>query len=204
MDEKSTLRALRALEADIVKACTNHKFVHSEDKNYRACVRIGTNYFVKFDHPNALWSEFQTQLYIFEYAKSNPHPDAPRIPQVVHYFGDSMTMYLVMELITLTAAPDLIDRTAKALVWLSSVPPPNPNHMIGPLGGGPIHHKFFKEYEAPLLFSSVEALQRYIHKVRPCFHFLMHPPFANMQSGSGPHEAPSQGPEAGASCRYTQ
>jgi hypothetical protein len=73
---------------------------------------------------------------------------------VVHHFGDSRTKYLVMEFITFTASP--IDRTAQALVWLSSVPPP-PNHVIAPLGGGRIRHKFFKEYTAPLLFSGVEA-----------------------------------------------
>jgi hypothetical protein len=71
--------------------------------------------------------------------------------------------------------------------------------VIGPLGGGRIRHKFFKEYTAPLLFSSVEALQRYMHKVRPCFYFLEHPPFANMQSGPGVHIALDPGPEAGVS-----
>jgi hypothetical protein len=168
MDQKATLEAL---EASIVEACTNHKLVHSKDKNYRACVSIRTDYFVKFGHPDDLWHELQTQSYLFDYARSNPHPDAPRIPQVVHPFGDSRTMYLVMEFITLVAAPlDLIDRTAQALVWLSSVPPP-PNHVIGPLGSGCIRHKFFKDYKAPLLFSSGEALQRYMRKVCPCFHF---------------------------------
>jgi hypothetical protein len=105
-------------------------------------------------------------------------------------------MYLVMEFITLTAAP--IDRTAQALVWFSSIPPP-PNHMIGPLGGGRIRHKFFKDYTAPLLFSSVEALQRYMRKVRPCFYLLEHPPFAKMQSGPGVHVALDPGPEAAVS-----
>jgi len=166
---------------------------HTKDKNYRACVSIGTDYFVKFGHPDALWPEIQTQLYIFDYARSNPHPNAPRIPQVVHHFGDSMTKYLVMEFVTLTAAH--IDQTAQALVWLSSVPPP-PNHDIGPLGGGRIRHKFFKDYKAPLIFSSVEALQRYMRKVRPCFYILEHPPFANMKSGPGVHVALDPGQEA--------
>lgn len=160
----------------------------------------------KFGHPDALWPELQTQSHIFDYARSNPHPDAPRIPQVVHHFGDGRTKYLVMEFITLTAAPlDLIDRTAQALVWLSSVPPP-PNHVIGPLGGGRIRHKFFKDYTAPLLFSSVEALQRYMRKVHPRFHFLQHPPFANnnMQSGPGVHAALDPGPEAAVSRRDTR
>jgi len=41
MDQKATLEAL---EAKIVEACTNHELVHSNDKNYRACVSIGTDY----------------------------------------------------------------------------------------------------------------------------------------------------------------
>jgi hypothetical protein len=86
--------------------------------NYRACVSIGTDYFVKFGHPDDLCPELQTQSYIFDYARSNPHPDAPRIPQVVHHFGDSRTKYLVMKFITLTAAPISIDWTAQALVLL--------------------------------------------------------------------------------------
>jgi hypothetical protein len=196
MDQKA---ALEALEANIVEASANHELVHWRDNNYRSCVSIGTDYFVKSGHPDDLWPELQTQSYIFDYATSNPHPDAPRIPQVVHHFGDSRTKYLVMEFITLTATPlDLIDRTTQALVWLSRVPPP-PDHVIGPLGGGRIRQKFFKDYTAPLLFSSVEALQRYMHKVHLCFHSLEHPLFADMKSGPGVHVVPDPGPEGAAS-----
>ena len=108
-----------ALQANIVEAC--NKLLHLKDKNHRACVSIGTHCFIKFGHPDDLWPELQIQSYIFDFARSNPHPDALRIPQVVHHFGDSRTKYLVMEFIMLMAAPlDLIDRTAQALVWLSS------------------------------------------------------------------------------------
>ena len=111
--------ALEALEVKIVEACINH-----ENYMYRQCVSIGTDYFVNFGDPDNLWPELQTQSHIFDYVRSNPHPDAPRIPQAVHQFGDSRTKHLVTEFITLTAAPlNLIDRTAQALVWLSSVPP---------------------------------------------------------------------------------
>jgi hypothetical protein len=51
MDQKA---ALDALEANIVEACTNHKLVHERDKNYRACMSIGTDCFVKFGDPDAL------------------------------------------------------------------------------------------------------------------------------------------------------
>ena len=104
----------------------------------------------------------------------------------------------------LTAAPlNLVGRTTQTLVWLSSVPPP-PDHVIRPLGGGHIRHKFSKEYMAPLLSSSVKALQRYMCKVRLCFHFLEHPPFANIQSGPGVHVVLDPGPEAAVSHRDKQ
>jgi hypothetical protein len=134
-------------------------------------VSIRTDYFVKFGDPDDLWPELQTQSYIFDYARSNPHPDAPHILQVLHHFGDSSTKYLVMEFIMLTAAPlDLIDRTAQALVWLSNVPPP-PNHVIGPLGVVASTTNSLKT-TWHLCFSQVsEALQRYMRKVHPCFQF---------------------------------
>ena len=66
---------------------------------------------------------------------------------------------------------------------------------------GHIRHKFFKEYMAPLLSSSIKALQWYMHKVCPCFHFLEHPLFANIQSGPGVHVALDPGLEAAVSHR---
>ncbi|KAI6096803.1 hypothetical protein EDD16DRAFT_637009 [Pisolithus croceorrhizus] len=151
-----------AFETYIVDTCTNHELVHQKDENYRACVSIGTDYFVKYGDPETLGPEFETQSYLFEYAKSDP--DAPRIPKAIHYFGDQTTMYLVMEFIRLTPSPpDLVERTAQAVKWLSGVPPP-PGHVVGPLGGGHIRHKFFKDFMAPLPFRSVAALERYIQK----------------------------------------
>jgi hypothetical protein len=110
MDQKATLKALKA---NIMEACTNHKLVHSKGKNYQACVSIRTDYFMKFGDPDDLWPELHTQSYIFNYARSNPHSDVPRIPQVFHHFRDSSTKYLVMEFITLTAAP--LDSTGSCM-----------------------------------------------------------------------------------------
>ncbi|KAK7052936.1 hypothetical protein VNI00_004256 [Paramarasmius palmivorus] len=154
-----------ALEVIVVDACAQHEQAHWKDPNYRACVFIGTDYFVKFGDPKTLGPEIATQLHIFEYANSHPDiPNTPRIPQVIHHFQNQWTMYLVMEYIALTAdPPDLDGRAAEALKWLSGVPPP-PGHVIGPLGGGRIRHRFFKDDRAPLLFSSTEALERYMQK----------------------------------------
>ena len=51
----------RALEANILEACTNHKLVYSKDENCRASVSIGADYFVKFGDPDALRPELQTR-----------------------------------------------------------------------------------------------------------------------------------------------
>ncbi|KZP15618.1 hypothetical protein FIBSPDRAFT_921082 [Athelia psychrophila] len=153
-------------EAAIADACTKHKEAHWQEYDYRACVSIGTEYFVKFDNPRALWPEIATHKYISEYAQA--HADTPRMPRiskVKYHFGDKRTMYMVMEYITLTnPPPDLPERTAEAVRWLSGVPAP-PGHVFGPLGGGPIRHSFFKDHKAPLAFSSIGALERYIEKV---------------------------------------
>ncbi|KAJ3511202.1 hypothetical protein NLJ89_g4239 [Agrocybe chaxingu] len=164
-----------ALEAAIMAACTKHAEEHWRDNGYRGCVFIGPDYFVKYDDKESLWPQIATQLYIYNYAESQA--DTPRIPKVIHHFeGDQGRAYLVMEYIKLTdSPPDLHERTAEALRWLSGVPAP-PNHVIGPLGGGCIRHSFFKDNEAPLLFSSIEALERYMEKGRSRLSRLANPP----------------------------
>ena len=80
-------------------------------------------------------------------------------------------MYLVMERIKLQESPpDLAARIQKAVKWLSEVPLPS-NHVLGPVGGGRIRHKFFKEFKAPFEFPDIEMLDRYMKNVRPCLHF---------------------------------
>jgi len=154
------------LEATIVAACTAHENAHRRNLNYRPCLSIGTDYFVKWASPKDLEPEIATQNYVLAYAEAYPNmPDTPRIPKVLFHFRHQFRMYMVMEYIQLAGPPPDPQKIADALRWLSKVPPP-PNHVIGPLAGGCIRHKFFQEYEAPLDFSSVQALERYINKVR--------------------------------------
>ncbi len=110
----------------------------------------------------------QTQEYIFAHAQqSNNTPDAPRIARIIHHFVDNCTMYLVMERINLQEFPlDLAARTQKAVKWLSEVPLPS-NHTLGPVGGGHIRHKLFKNFTAPFDFPDVMMLDRYLKTVRP-------------------------------------
>jgi hypothetical protein len=169
-----------AFEADIVTACTKHEEEHWRDNDYRACVVIEPGYFVKYDDYKILQPEIATQLYISNYAESQA--DAPHIPKVIHHFeGDQGSGYFAMEYIKLSdpSPSDLPERTAEALKWLSGVPAPS-GHVMGPLGPGRIRHSFFKDYKAPMIFSSIKALELYIDKVCLCLYFLEHPPFAEM------------------------
>jgi hypothetical protein len=172
---------IATLEANIVDICTAHKAENSRKEDYRTCVFVGPHDVVKYGDPKTLQPEIITQKYVFDYAESQPDMSCvPRIPRVKHYFRKERTMYLVMERITLTAPPsDFITRVAEAVKWLSEVKPP-PDHVIGPLGGGCIRHKVFKDFKAPLPFPSVDALERYLNTVRPCLYFLEYTPLANM------------------------
>lgn len=163
---------LTAFEADIVATCEEHLQSHRMDHAFHACVTIESKeskYFIKFNNPETLWPEFSTQSYIHDYAMR--HGDGPRIPQALHYFeAAKWKAFLVMEHIELThpsLITNLAERAAQALDWLSKVPPPSED-VLGPIGGGPIRHTFFKDHEAPLTFSSIDALERYMNKVRRC------------------------------------
>ena len=169
-----------SFQADIIATCTKHEEEHWQDGDYRACGVIKPGYFIKYDDYETLQPEIATQLYISHYAESQA--DVPRIPKVIQHFeGDQGRGYFVMEYIKLLdpSPSDLPERTAEALKWLSGVPAPS-KHVMGPLGPSCIRHRFFKDNKAPLLFSSIKALELYMDKVHPCLYFLEHLPSADM------------------------
>jgi len=99
--------------------------------------------------------------------------NAPHVPEVYHFFIEPPTpdfwmAYMVMECLELmpTSDQDLSQRAAQALLWLHNLPAPA-EAAIGGLGGGRAMHVLFKNHTAPLHFSSIEALERYMNKVRP-------------------------------------
>lgn len=146
----------------IIEACTNHKQQNWRKPEYRACIPIGTEYFVKFGASEILEPEAATQAHIYSYAESDP--TAPRIANVLFLFEHGSTTYAVMEYIELVGPADP-DRKAKALEWLSKVVPA-PGHVLGPVGGGRIRHNVFKNGMAPLDFEDVGALERYFGRAR--------------------------------------
>ncbi|KAG6828912.1 hypothetical protein H0H92_006298 [Tricholoma furcatifolium] len=56
-----------------------------------------------------------------------------------------------------------VAKVAEAIAWLRSCPLP-PNASVGSVGGGRIIHPLWLDSEAPLLFTSTEALERYMDK----------------------------------------
>ena len=157
-------------EAAIISACREHERQHWREKNYRRCVAT-EDFFVKFGSYKSMYPQYVTQKYISQFAAMDP--DAPHIPEVYHFFTESLTpdfqmAYLVMERLELvpTSDQDLSQRAAQALRWLHNLPVPA-EAAIGSLGGGRAMHVLFKNYTAPLHFSSIEALERYMNKVRP-------------------------------------
>ncbi|KZT04162.1 uncharacterized protein LAESUDRAFT_761275 [Laetiporus sulphureus 93-53] len=154
-----------AFEAAIIHACAEHERSHWRENGYRRCLVID-GFFVKFDSYQSLYPEFETQKYVFQCAKSNM--SAPRVPEVIQFFHrDDQMAYMVMENIkfTPTPVPDLSQRVALAIQWLRDLPTPPPDRVrIGPLGSGRARHHLFKNYKAPLSFSSIQAIERYLNK----------------------------------------
>lgn len=92
-------------------------------------------------------------------------PDAPHIPKIVDYFKDGTMAYLVLERVESGSVPvkDVSEQVAEALRWLGNAPPP-PGSNVGPVGGGRLLHHFFSDFVAPLAFSSVDAMERYVNE----------------------------------------
>ncbi|KDQ09002.1 hypothetical protein BOTBODRAFT_179341 [Botryobasidium botryosum FD-172 SS1] len=147
----------------IIALCKAHDGTHDMWKrDFRRCI-VYKSYFIKYDNDDYLRFQYETQKYIHSMAIGDP--SAPRVPEVVDYFTpDQCTAYLVMEFIdNTTPADNAPEKVADALRWLASVPAPA-GLTIGSVGGGPARHRLFKDYRAPLLFSSKLALETYMNK----------------------------------------
>jgi hypothetical protein len=170
---------LAAFEAAIISACAELEINHRWGDDYRRCV-ITQGVFVKYDSYLSLYPQYLTQKYVFQHAESDT--SVPHVPKVLHFFHQNKKMaYLVMEYINLTSppVPDLPHRAALALRWLRGLPAPPGHARIGPLGNGRARHVLFKDCTAPLSFSSIQAVERYLNTVRPCLYFLEQSSSAN-------------------------
>ncbi|KAJ7054758.1 hypothetical protein C8F01DRAFT_1323392 [Mycena amicta] len=148
--------------ATIVDLCRTHLQTHLKhpQPHFHPCIVYNT-YFVKYGDPASLLPQAETQKYVYE--QSVDDPNAPRVPRVVEYFVKLPMAYLVMELIDAVGdAGNAHEQVARALRWLRSVPVPQ-NAKMGAIGGGCARHRIFKGHQAPLLFSSIPALETYMN-----------------------------------------
>jgi hypothetical protein len=150
----------------IIRLCERHEEAHRLEAYYHRCVELGS-WFIKYNGHGTLESEYKTHEYL--YNKAFGDSNAPRIPRIVAYFSPKQQWaYLVTERIDpMTPADVAPEAVAKALQWLRGVPAPQ-GLTLGPVGGGRARHELFKDFRAPLPFSSVKALQNYMNRVCLC------------------------------------
>lgn len=179
-------------QQEIIRLCECHLATHLFDPDYHPNVNIGP-WFVKYGDNGTLEPIYKTQEYLFSMAAGDL--SAPRIPQVVAYFcPQQQWAYLVTERIdTTTPADTAPEAVAKALQWLRSLPIP-PGLILGSVGGGCARHTVFGDFEAPLPFSSVKALQNYMNRVCHCSCTLVN---CRPLIISGTRQSPAFIPKAG-------
>ena len=161
---------MEAWSDTIVTTCAIHKRDHSNDRDYLPYLTIGEDHLVKFGDPQTLTIECAVRECISAHAATCPL-GSPRIPRLLLRFQRESTMYLVMERVPLAEdfAPSFEEAEAM-LRWIEGVSLPQ-SFPVCRLGGGCIRDRFFKDAEAPFAFSSVEALQRYLDRVRSLLSF---------------------------------
>jgi len=155
------------LKREII-ACCEKDDINRPDFNFRSCIVLG-QYLIKYSSHRSLWPQYQTQEYIFEMTVGDP--TAPRVPKIYEYFTPGGRMaYLVMEYIDAESASawSTPRQVTEALQWLRDLPAPR-DAVVGTVGGGYARHRIFKDDSAPMPFSSMGALQRYMNTVCSCY-----------------------------------
>lgn len=122
-------------------------------------------------------SEIRTQRYVHSALKQmNASGSGARVPEVYLAFKYQGEAYMVMEYVNGDTAHALLqgasagtvtriyNQVAEAFNQLVRVPVPS-GQRPGPVGGGRIHHSFFKDHKASKIYDSVSDLQHHINKV---------------------------------------
>ncbi|KAG8921588.1 hypothetical protein FRC01_000175 [Tulasnella sp. 417] len=151
------------LEEAIIRDCTDHEQKNGHLDDYSRSLPFG-DYFVKFGGYASFLPEVMTLEYVAKLASKDA--SAPRVPQVYHFFHrDKQMSYVVMEFIPMVkvSPKDLAPLAALAVRWMRGVPAPD-DVVLGQLGDGRARHVIFKNYKAPLDFTSVEALERFFNR----------------------------------------
>lgn len=116
--------------------------------------------------------EAHAQLFFYNQIVTKESHSRIRIAEIYHAFkSDKGDTYIVMEYIDIrNRASD--EQRAQAISELISVKPPSGSFGTIGCGSGFINHNFFRDREAPILFSSVLELEVYINRVRRFIYYL--------------------------------
>jgi len=120
--------------------------------------------------PTVTMSEALTQDWVGQVV--NARPDAAvRIPKVYNAFEHGDSGYIVMEYIDGSECKNSdVPQVAAAVECLIRVT--GPTTAPGPVGGGPITHRFFVEWESPVTYDTVEVLEKHVNGVRCITPFI--------------------------------
>ena len=96
----------------------------------------------------------------------NASPDgAVRIHKVYHAFERGAFGYIVMEYIDGSECDDS-DALQVAAAVESLIRVKGPATAPGPVGGGPITHRFFVEWKSSVTYNTVQVLEKHVNGVR--------------------------------------
>jgi len=132
--------------------------------------------------------EVRTQHYVSNILNETTPASGVKAPEVYLAFEYDDETYIVMEYIHGQTAAELLrdrskrdwiyDLVAKAVTDLIEIPVPE-DARPGPVGGGYIHHWFFRDNDAPREYASIDELQHHINKVLP-MEILLPPLFCSL------------------------
>ncbi|KAH8762967.1 kinase-like domain-containing protein [Hyaloscypha finlandica] len=118
--------------------------------------------------------EVRTQHYVSNILNETTPASGVKAPEVYLAFEYDDETYIVMEYIHGQTAAELLrdrskrdwiyDLVAKAVTDLIEIPVPE-DARPGPVGGGYIHHWFFRDNDAPREYASIDELQHHINKM---------------------------------------
>jgi len=107
--------------------------------------------------------EARTQAYVAEIVNSNPDAKV-RIAQVYLAFQHGRSGYIVMEYIPSPQCTEAdAPQVAAVVKYLATIK--GPTLVPGPVGGGPIGHRFFVDWLSDIAYESVQHLEAHVNGI---------------------------------------
>jgi hypothetical protein len=152
-----------ALEPAIIAACAKYEKDNHRVYGYRRFIHFA-NYFIKFGDTRRFSSEVQTHDHFAKVTKKDL--TAPRVSSILHSFKHGPLTFAIIEPLQIVPVAEdvFVQKVADAVLWMRSQPCPA-GVTLGPLGSGPARHEIFKDNYAPLPFTSVIALEKFLNVV---------------------------------------